>query len=76
MRKLSDGAARAKNLLERENAPLSEECERVLARDLERTLSGYFGLCGPVEVKIARNGNYVITVRAEAAQVKPFGIIK
>ena len=42
MRKLTDGAVRAKTLLERESAPLSEECERVLALDLERTLAAYF----------------------------------
>ena len=42
MHRLTDSAARAKNLLERENAPLAEECERVLARDLERVLSSYF----------------------------------
>ena len=67
MHRLTDSAARAKNLLERENAPLAEECERVLARDLERVLSSYFFLQGGVQLKIAREGNStVITLRAEA----------
>ena len=74
MHRLTDSAARAKNLLERENAPLAEECERVLARDLERVLSSYFFLQGGVQLKIAREGNStVITLRAEAVQARPFG---
>lgn len=76
MRKLTDGAVRAKTLLERESAPLSEECERVLALDLERTLAAYFSLNGVVRLKITREENYIITVRAEAVQVKPFGVVK
>ena len=76
MRKLTDGAARAKTILERDNAPLSEECERVVKRDLERTLSGYFDLCGEVSFKITRGENYAITIRAEASQIKPFGVIR
>ena len=76
MRKLTDGAVRAKTLLERESAPLSEECERVLALDLERTLAAYFALNGGVRLKITREENYIITVRAEAVQVKPFGVVK
>ena len=76
MRKLTDGAVRAKTLLERESASLSEECERVLALDLERTLAAYFSLNGGVRLKITREENYIITVRAEAVQVKPFGVVK
>ena len=76
MHKLTDSAARAKNLLERESAPLSEECERVLARDLERALSAYFFLQGGVQLKIVREENYVITVRAEAVQARPFGVVR
>lgn len=76
MRRLNDSAARAKNLLERENAPLAEECERVLVRDIERTLSAYFSLKGEVELKIVRESDYTITIRAAAVQVKPFGVIK
>ena len=76
MRKLTDGAVRAKTLLERESAPLSEECERVLALDLERTLAAYFSLNGGVRLKITREENYIITVRAEAVQVKQFGVVK
>ena len=77
MHRLTDSAARAKNLLERENAPLAEECERVLARDLERILSSYFFLQGGVQLKIAREGNStVITLRAEAVQARPFGVVK
>ena len=48
----------------------------MLARDLERVLSDYFDLAAPVEVHIAREGSYVVTVRAEAARPRPFGVIK
>lgn len=76
MRRLTDSAARAKNLLEREGAPLPEECERALARDLERVLSSYFSLRGGVELKVVRGESYVITLRAEAVQARPFGILR
>lgn len=76
MHKLTDSAARAKILLERESAPISEECERVLARDLERVLASYFFLQGNVQLKIVREDNYVITLRAEAVQARPFGVVR
>ncbi len=76
MRRLTDNAVRAKNILEREGAPLPPDCEQMLARDLERVLSDYFDLAAPVEVHIAREGSYVVTVRAEAARPRPFGVIK
>lgn len=76
MRRLTDNAVRARNILEREGAPLPPDCEQMLARDLERVLSGYFDLAAPVQVNIAREGCYVVTVRAEAARPRPFGIVK
>lgn len=76
MRRLSDSAERAKCILERESAPLSAECERIVARDLERTLSGYFDLTGKLSLQIERGDKIVIIVRAKAVQVKPFGLIK
>ena len=76
MRRLTDNAVRAKNILEREGAPLPPDCEQMLARDLERVLSDYFDLAAPVEVHIGREGSYVVTVRAEAARPRPFGVIK
>ena len=76
MRRLTDNAVRAKNILEREGAPLPPDCKQMLARDLERVLSDYFDLAAPVEVHVAREGSYVVTVRAEAARPRPFGVIK
>ena len=76
MRRLTDNAVRAKHILEREDAPLTPDCEQMLERDLERVLAGYFDLAAPVRVQIAREGSYVVTVRAEAARPRPFGVVK
>ena len=77
MHRLTDSAARAKDLLKGENPPLGEGGEEVLARDLERILSSYFFLQGNVQLKIAREGNStVITLRAEAVQARPFGVVR
>ena len=77
MHRLTDSAARAKNLLERENAPPPGGCGRVLARDLGRVLASYFFLPGGGQLKIAREGNStVITLRAEAVQARPFGVVR
>ncbi len=75
MRKLTDNALRARNLLSREKSPLSPECERVVVRDLERTLSGYFKLSGRITLKVERGKKLSVTIQAEADEVKPFGIV-
>lgn len=76
MRKLTDNAARARRVLERANAPLSDGCEQIVAREIERTLAAYFELCGDIKLKIVRTDKIYITVEAAAESVKPFGIIE
>lgn len=75
MRKLTDGALRARDVLARENAVLPAECGRVAARDIEKILSEYFVLSGGVSFKAERKGRIVITIVAEAEEAKPFGIV-
>lgn len=77
MRKLSDNAVRAKNILEREGSPLSAECEQMLLRELSRTLSACFDLEGELRLQIVKEGReYTITVHAHATRVRPFGVVK
>lgn len=76
MRKLTDNAARARRVLERANAPLSDGCEQIVAREIERTLAAYFELEGDVELKIERKGLLEITVRAKAVRSKSFQILE
>lgn len=76
MRKLTDGAVRAKEILERDNAPVPAECERMIAQDLAALLSGYFELEGDVELKIERKDALEITVRARAVRSKSFRVMK
>lgn len=75
MRKLTDNAKRAREVLERENCVLTAECERVARREIEKTLSEFFRLTGEVKMKVERKGTIVIAIEAEAAEVKPFGIL-
>lgn len=74
MHRLTENAARARRILERANAPLSPECEQVIVRELQRTLSAYFELRGDVRVKIERTDALHITVEAIADAAKPFGV--
>ena len=77
MRKLSENAVRAKHILEREGSPLSAECERMLLRELERTLSAFFDLTGELRLQLVREGRgYAVSVHANAAKVRPFGVVK
>lgn len=76
MRRLTEGAERAKDLLKRENSPLPAECEQVIVSDLEKTLSAYFTLEGKIKFQFVRKDEYTITIVAKALQVKPFGIVK
>lgn len=75
MRKLTDNAKRARDVLARENAVLPADCERVVKREIQKTLSEFFELSGEVAFKTERRGRIVITIVAEADEVKPFGII-
>ena len=75
MRRLTDSARRAMDVLARENAVLPAECERIAAREIEKTLSESFVLSGGISFRAERNGKIVITVTAEAEGVKPFGVI-
>ena len=76
MRKLTDGAVRAKEILERDNAPIPAECERMIAQDLSSLLAGYFELEGGIELKIERKDALEITVRAKALRAKTFGVVR
>ncbi len=76
MRKLTDGAVRAKEILERDNAPVPAECERMIAQDLAALLAGYFELESDVELKIERKDALEITVRARAVRAKTFGVVR
>ncbi len=76
MRRLADSAVRAKVILERENAPLPADCRRMVALDLERTLSGYFELADKVEVNVEKGDTYEIVVRAKAVRIKTFGVLR
>ncbi len=75
MQKVTDSAARARRLLERENAPLPPACERLLAAELARVLGAYFELSAPPQVAIERGKTLRITVRAQAERAKPFGVL-
>lgn len=75
MRRLADSAQRALDVLERENAVLSAECEKIAARDVARTLSEFFELTDDIVLKVEKKGKIVITVYAEAEKVKPFGVL-
>ena len=75
MRKLTDGALRARDVHARENAVLPAECGREAAREIEKILSEYFVLSGGVSFKAERKGRIVITIVAEADEAKPFGIV-
>ncbi len=75
MRRLTDNARRAREIIARENAVLPGECERIAAREVEKTLAEFFDLAGEVRFKVERRGKIVITVEAEADGVKPFGVI-
>lgn len=75
MNRRTDGAERARTLLERSAAPLSAECERVLERDLRRVLSAYFELEGAVELRVGRCEKIEISVRAQASRARPFGVL-
>ena len=46
MRKLTDNAKRARDVLARENAVLPADCERVAKREIQKTLSEFFELSG------------------------------
>lgn len=76
MRKLSDNAMRTRDILSRERTLISEDCEKVIVRDLEKILSGYFRLCGGVNFKLERGETIRISVTAEAEEIKPFGIVR
>ena len=76
MRKLTDGAARAKEVLERESAPVPAECERLIALDLGAVLNGYFELEGGVDLQIERGEQLRITVRARARRARPFNVAR
>lgn len=75
MRRLTDSARRARNVLERENSVLSAECEKIAMRDVQRTLSEFFKLSGDISFKVERKGKIVITISAEADEAKPFGVL-
>ncbi len=75
MRRLTDSARRARDVLERENSVLSAECEKIAMRDVQRTLSEFFKLSGDISFKVERKGKIVITIAAEADEVKPFGVL-
>ena len=66
MRRLTDSARRARNVLERENSVLSAECEKIAMRDVQRTLSEFFKLSGDISFKVERKGKIEITIAAEA----------
>lgn len=76
MRKLTDGAVRAKEILERGGAPIPAECERLIAQDLAALLAGYFELEGDIYLKIERKDSFEITVRAKALRAKTFGVVR
>lgn len=76
MRKLSDNAMRTRDILSRERTLISEDCEKVIVRDLEKILSGYFKLRGGVSFKLERGETIRISVTAEAEEIKPFGIVR
>ena len=75
MRRLTDSARRARDVLARENAVLPAECERVAVRELEKTLSEFFVLTGGVSLKVERGDKLVISVSAKAERIKPFGVL-
>lgn len=75
MRRLTDSARRARDVLERENSVLSAECEKIAMRDVQRTLSEFFKLSGDISFKVERKGKIVITIAAEADEAKPFGVL-
>ncbi len=75
MRRLTDSARRARDVLERENSVLSAECEKIAMRDVQRTLSEFFKLSGDISFKVERKGKIVITISAEADEAKPFGVL-
>ena len=75
MRRLTDSARRARDVLERENSVLSAECEKIAVRDVQRTLSEFFKLSGDISFKVERKGKIVITISAEAVEAKPFGVL-
>ena len=62
MKALNNNAARAREILKREQSPLSAE--------------GYFSLLGPVSIKIEKGDSYRISIEAEANEIKPFGVIR
>ena len=76
MKQLKDSAVRAREILKREQSPLPRECEVVLLADLTRLLSGYFSLLGEVRFTLEKGGHYRMSIEAEAAQIKPFGVIR
>lgn len=76
MKTLKDNAVRAREILKREQSPISGECESVVRADLERVLSGYFTLAGKVNIQVERGELFTIKIEAKASEIKPFGVIR
>lgn len=75
MKKLRENAERTREVLKREQTPLSKQCEAVVLSDLKKVLNGYF-LIKNVEFSVEKGDVYTIKIIATASEIKPFGVIR
>ncbi len=68
---------RAYGVLQADKAVMSEECKRLILRDLQGKLSEYFELSSPLSIEIEEEkGTYRVLLSFDAERIKHFQVLK